>query len=349
MTETVLTQAEIDVIAERRRHVAVEGWTPQHDDRYQNQELGYAAAAYAGPIWADAAAQERGDLPIGWPWDPRWYKPRTRRENLVRAASLILADIESIDRASGATPSPAPVPPPVLKEATSEASPAPVSEVTVSEHPFLRFIDIPEDTAVSELSMLTRDPATGEKRADSVGIENVRLPSIEAAENYVIAFLGNPIVSKGATAYPGEDRPYANEANALVINYAANLIHQDGHRGRGNIVLMHRDDLPLLISKPSTAFEPVDVARTHGRWTLVGTLNDMEVWVTTSMPPRVWRGQAIVLYSGRNVADRVATVAVQGSDIKIALQRCGRARVVNDFIRVVDMYPERRQPVSLYT
>lgn len=34
-----------------------------------------------------------------WPWDREWWKPKDRRRNLVRAAALLIAEIERLDRA----------------------------------------------------------------------------------------------------------------------------------------------------------------------------------------------------------------------------------------------------------
>lgn len=39
--------AILDVVAERQRQQSVEGWTPEHDNAYQNSELADAAACYA--------------------------------------------------------------------------------------------------------------------------------------------------------------------------------------------------------------------------------------------------------------------------------------------------------------
>lgn len=38
-----------DVAAERERQKAVEGWTPEHDDKHNAGQLGLAAACYAAP------------------------------------------------------------------------------------------------------------------------------------------------------------------------------------------------------------------------------------------------------------------------------------------------------------
>lgn len=88
--------ALLDVIAERQRQRAVEGWTSEHDDAYQNSELADAAACYA------IHAHNQGfSTPAHWPWSPDWWKQSGARRDLVKAGALILAEIERIDRAAG--------------------------------------------------------------------------------------------------------------------------------------------------------------------------------------------------------------------------------------------------------
>lgn len=98
-----------DVIAERQRQVSAEGWTPEHDDQHSSGELAGAAACYARhvngrqwiyPIRPESYASE--DAPHEWPWDEAWWKPKSPRRDLVRAAALILAEIERLDRAAPA-------------------------------------------------------------------------------------------------------------------------------------------------------------------------------------------------------------------------------------------------------
>jgi len=36
-----------------------------------------------------------------WPWAEKWWKPKNERRDLVKAAALILAEIERLDRAAG--------------------------------------------------------------------------------------------------------------------------------------------------------------------------------------------------------------------------------------------------------
>lgn len=87
--------ALLDVISERQRQRAVEGWTSEHDDAYQNSELADAAACYA------INAHNQGfSTPAHWPWAPDWWKQSGPRRDLVKAGALILAEIERIDRAA---------------------------------------------------------------------------------------------------------------------------------------------------------------------------------------------------------------------------------------------------------
>lgn len=90
-----LTKAATDVLAERRRQVEVEGWTPENDNDHKAAEMACAAACYAanaaGIVWAYS-------VPSFWPWAQKWWKPTTPRRDLVKAGALILAEIERLDR-----------------------------------------------------------------------------------------------------------------------------------------------------------------------------------------------------------------------------------------------------------
>lgn len=88
------TAAARDVLAERQRQISAEGWTPEHDDQYQGDELALAAICYAkvtGP---------GGSSPTEWPWPEDWWKPSDNRRNLVKAGALLIAEIERLDRAA---------------------------------------------------------------------------------------------------------------------------------------------------------------------------------------------------------------------------------------------------------
>jgi hypothetical protein len=88
------TDAGRDVLSERARQIASEGWTPAHDDKYRNRELVAAAECYAGTVY------ENEQCPAMWPWPVEWWKPSKYRRNLVKAGALILAEIERLDRAA---------------------------------------------------------------------------------------------------------------------------------------------------------------------------------------------------------------------------------------------------------
>lgn len=100
-----------DVLSERKRQVEREGWTPEHDDAYTEYELAWAAITYAMAACADSAERAvmdqfgdhsatPGRINENWPWDWKWWKPKDRRRDLVRAAALIIAEIERLDRAA---------------------------------------------------------------------------------------------------------------------------------------------------------------------------------------------------------------------------------------------------------
>lgn len=94
-----------DIAAERQRQVEVEGWTPDHDDAHPDGSMALAGACYAAGRPLFVATQCAGTayeaftsyLPA-WPWADRWWKPKDRRRDLVRAGALIVAEIERLDR-----------------------------------------------------------------------------------------------------------------------------------------------------------------------------------------------------------------------------------------------------------
>lgn len=102
----IISKAEIDVLAERRRQIAGEGWTPEHDDAHDDGELALAACAYALPDFQRHRVETvtaRGTAPLWqrlWPWAREWWKPKDVRSDLVRAGALIIAEIERLDRAA---------------------------------------------------------------------------------------------------------------------------------------------------------------------------------------------------------------------------------------------------------
>jgi hypothetical protein len=95
---TELTKAATDVLAERRRQIEVEGFTPKRDDTYREGQLADAAASYACRAWWHDYHNRTPPITDIWPWEFTWWKPKNRRADLVRAAALLLAEIERLDR-----------------------------------------------------------------------------------------------------------------------------------------------------------------------------------------------------------------------------------------------------------
>jgi hypothetical protein len=83
-----------EIAAERMRQIESEGWSAEHDDEHRGGELALAGAAYA-----THAAAFRDAEALVWPWGRKWWKPKNPRRDLVRAAALIVAEIERLDRA----------------------------------------------------------------------------------------------------------------------------------------------------------------------------------------------------------------------------------------------------------
>jgi hypothetical protein len=84
-----------EVLAERERQVSEEGWTSEHDAEHTNGALALAAANYAAgePLYYPDG---QGSWPSGWT-----FKEAPRRRQLVKAAALILAELERIDVSDG--------------------------------------------------------------------------------------------------------------------------------------------------------------------------------------------------------------------------------------------------------
>lgn len=116
--------------SERKRQVEQEGWTLQHDDEHADGELSGAAACYAvfgttykvpeRPSKYAAVDMARGAAsrgmetireamrihaeqnprpPSRWPWEDAAWKPSSRKRNIEKAAALLAAEWERVDRA----------------------------------------------------------------------------------------------------------------------------------------------------------------------------------------------------------------------------------------------------------
>lgn len=90
-----------EIAAERKRQIESEG--EAHDDNEGAGTLCLAGACYAmhSALQLSPGDAARDDAaPTPWPWEDEWWKPEDPRRNLVRAAALIVAEIERIDRAA---------------------------------------------------------------------------------------------------------------------------------------------------------------------------------------------------------------------------------------------------------
>lgn len=111
-----VSQAAHDVIAERSRQITAEGWTPEHDDEHEDMSLAQAAACYASSTKMGselrrdefAPLESEVPVPVFWPisWSVNWWKPKDYRRDLVRAAAMLIAEIERIDRLQPPTKEP---------------------------------------------------------------------------------------------------------------------------------------------------------------------------------------------------------------------------------------------------
>lgn len=101
------------IAAERARQVAKEGWTAEHDDDHDLEQMARAAACYAQPdrirgtkmlgyYQPSRSPKVRMIVPVDWPWAWEWWKPEpdNRIRELVKAGALIAAEIDRLQRAS---------------------------------------------------------------------------------------------------------------------------------------------------------------------------------------------------------------------------------------------------------
>lgn len=95
-----------DIGEERARQRNVEKWSTAHDDAHGDGSMAKAAACYLlGATSLPGTIGGKAYRKIIWPrsWAIRWWKPKGRRRDLVRAGALIVAEIERLDRAASKT------------------------------------------------------------------------------------------------------------------------------------------------------------------------------------------------------------------------------------------------------
>jgi hypothetical protein len=89
-----------EIWRERLRQTSEEGWTPEHDDAHDRGELALAAFSYLGHGAKLGDFHDAVGVPEPWPFEMAAFKPSTPRRDLIKAAALIVAEIERRDRAS---------------------------------------------------------------------------------------------------------------------------------------------------------------------------------------------------------------------------------------------------------
>ncbi|WP_425530235.1 hypothetical protein [Acinetobacter baumannii] len=86
----------------------IKGWTSEHDDKYEQNELVRAASCYVDHVVSRGWVYNSKDFgpevymdedAAGWwPFADTFWKPKSPRQDLVRAAALLIAEIERLDR-----------------------------------------------------------------------------------------------------------------------------------------------------------------------------------------------------------------------------------------------------------
>lgn len=93
-----LSRGTDDVAAERLRQMTEEGFSHSMDDDYRDRSLVRAACCYALFAADTGAFRAKAETPPLWPWSKKWWKPTDRRRDLVKAAALLIAEIDRLDR-----------------------------------------------------------------------------------------------------------------------------------------------------------------------------------------------------------------------------------------------------------
>ncbi len=87
-----------DIRMKRQRQIVIHGHPPEHDDQHTDGSVAIGAIAYVQAATMDTLGLTEEDLKVFWPWQEPFRPSADRRENLVNAAALIVAEIERIDR-----------------------------------------------------------------------------------------------------------------------------------------------------------------------------------------------------------------------------------------------------------
>jgi len=102
MTVFQPSAALVHILQERLRQVS-DGYGPAHDDEHRRGEIAQAAAsltciALVSIDSAGNASYWAGNAESFWPDDWTALSSKSQRQDLVRAAALLIAEIERLDR-----------------------------------------------------------------------------------------------------------------------------------------------------------------------------------------------------------------------------------------------------------
>lgn len=268
------TLAVIDMIAaERIRQMESEGFTAAHDDQHADGVLARAGACYAMNAGKAASYEERhgirmlaqdymrSPMPADWPWALDWWKPKTQMQDLVRAAALLVAEIERQIRRDGATAGTPELPPPpsAAEVAAMLAPPARTAGTAFASPPDNRLVQ----PAVAEAYTHDRRFAqTSEARAIIEGAPSdlrARLAEACAKAGFTCRFLPARHTSSlclTLAAPPGLDLKAAMENVASLGSLALIETHASkDHADPALTALVHDPARPVVVGQAQAALQ----------------------------------------------------------------------------------------------
>lgn len=99
--EDLATSVALQMVAAERKRQVAKGYDAKHDDGHQEMEMVCAAIAFLKAAYAHDSFQE--DASDMWPWEegaPVVERHDNGTDNLVKAAAMIVAEIERRHRAA---------------------------------------------------------------------------------------------------------------------------------------------------------------------------------------------------------------------------------------------------------
>jgi hypothetical protein len=207
MKPELTTKAAYDVLSERERQITAEGYLPSRDDGYVNQELAKAGAIYAMSSFSPDVLREP-IFPDYWPWKNGEFKPGTAREDLVKSAALLIAEIERMDRKTGGPKGH------LLKEE------APMTDAPVN--------DIPEEVEDTSIPAAPDVPAPEAEAVEAPVADPVEVPAAEEAVAEPVAEVApEPVPEAEVTPEPAvEDEPEAVELLPAPVEAPAPVVEE---------------------------------------------------------------------------------------------------------------------------